>query len=43
MKTFMKILGITFAVVAAAFTVCGLIDCFFSTGRGSYFEVNQDD
>ena len=43
MKTFMKILGIMFAIVAVAFTACGILDYFCNTGRGSYFEIEEQD
>lgn len=43
MKTFMKILGVTFAIVAVAFTVCGILDYFCNSGRGSYFEIGDQD
>ncbi len=43
MKTFMKILGVMFAIVAVAFTVCGILDYFCNTGRGSYFEIESTE
>ncbi len=43
MKTFLKILGIMFALVAVAFTVCGILDYFCNTGRGTYIEIENDE
>lgn len=43
MKTFLKILGITAAVVAVAFTTCGILDYFYNTGRGNYFEISNEE
>lgn len=43
MKTFMKILGIMFAIVAVAFTACGILDYFCNTGRGNYFEIGEEE
>ena len=43
MKMFMKILGITFAVIAVAFTACGILDYFCNTGRGNYFEIEETE
>ncbi len=43
MKTFLKILGIMFALVAVAFTVCGILDYFCNTGRGNYFEIENEE
>ena len=43
MKTFMKALGIMFAIVAVAFTACGILDYFCNTGRGTYFEIEEEE
>ena len=43
MRIFLKILGALFALIAIAFTACGILDYFCNTGRGTYIEIDGDE
>ena len=43
MNVFLKILGALFALIAVAFTVCGILDYFCNTGRGTYIEIDEEE